>query len=114
MINGWIEICRRALDLEIRLPCKRSKIRSRKVYGRLDQLPFPAGVVDAIRRVRGKFFNHDSGYGEWPGFLNTDAELDYRIVGRLKEIESSRSAALYNLNCVQDAPCTATAADQLR
>jgi len=114
MVNGWIEMCRRALDLEIRLPCKRSKIRSRNVYGRLDQLPFPAGVVDAIRRVRGKFFNHDSAYGEWPGFLNIDGELDYRIGRRLKEIESSRSAALYNLNCVQDAPYTAATADQLR
>jgi len=103
MINDWMKMCRSALDLEMRLPCRRGKTRSRQVYGRLDKLHFPAAVVDTIRRARGKLFTHGSGYEEWPGSLNADGELDGRMGRRLKEIEASRSAALYKFNGVQTA-----------
>jgi glycosyltransferase involved in cell wall biosynthesis len=101
MVNGWIETCRSVLDLEMRVPCKRYEIGSGKVYGRLDQLYLPGAVVDTIRRARGKWFSYGSGYGEWPGSLNTDGELDSRMGRRLKEIEASRSSSLYSLTCVQ-------------
>ena len=95
MVRGWMAACLNVLKTESRRPSKKHSA-PRSTYGRLERLGLPPLLINCLRNARGKWFEHGSGFGEWPGSLNTNRDLERQIWKKFGEIEQSRAALLYS------------------
>jgi glycosyltransferase involved in cell wall biosynthesis len=94
MVHGWMAACLTAFDTVPRKPAN-THVAFYETYGRLERLGLPPTIIDLIRKARGKWFRHSSGFDEWPGSLSADEELAKQISDRLIAIENAKSASLY-------------------
>jgi glycosyltransferase involved in cell wall biosynthesis len=84
MHRDWERILRAALAIP---PKKSNPPLPIPPSGMMDRL-LPTAVADLLRRLIGREFRHDDGWGEWPGTAPASRACIERVERRLRELDS--------------------------